>query len=60
MCSHWDRQNVITLTKQLIWNLDNLSQFDYIKRMITLSLITLSGFHCSYFFRRKSCCLGIT
>ncbi len=32
MGSHWDRQKVITLTKQLIWN--NLSQFDPI--VITL------------------------
>ena len=31
---------------RVIWYLANLGQFDHINRMITLSVITLSGFHC--------------
>ncbi len=31
----------------MILDLVNLGQFDHINRMITLSVITLSGFHCS-------------
>jgi hypothetical protein len=31
-----------------IWALLNLGQFDHINRMITLSVITLSGLHCTY------------
>jgi hypothetical protein len=31
----------------VIWDLTKLGQFDHINRMITLSVITLSGFHCT-------------
>ena len=31
----------------VIWDLLSLGQFDHINRMITLSVITLSGLHCS-------------
>jgi hypothetical protein len=31
---------------RVIWGMANLGQFDHINRMIALSVITLSGFHC--------------
>jgi hypothetical protein len=30
------------------WDLINLGQYDHINEKITLSVITLSGFHCIY------------
>ncbi len=33
-----------------IWDLANMGQFDHINQMITLSVITLSGFHCTHNF----------
>jgi hypothetical protein len=32
----------------VIWDITNQGQFDHINRMITLSVITLSGFHCIF------------
>ncbi len=58
MFSFWDRDKVKNIRylndnnkwiffsyKWVIWDLANLGQFDHINRMITLSLITLSGFY---------------
>ena len=37
-----------------------LGQCDHINRMITLSMITLSGFHCTYIVLSKNCNLQNT
>jgi hypothetical protein len=40
---------MIHLTKlTVIWDLNNLGQFDHKNWMITLSVITLSGFYCNF------------
>ncbi len=36
-----------TLGKNIDLGLVNLGKFDHVNRMITLSVITLSGFHCT-------------
>jgi hypothetical protein len=70
--SLWDQDKVITLTewqqkmtsywykitKTGLWDLVNLGISDHINWMITLTVITLRGFHCTYIFHGKflECC----
>jgi hypothetical protein len=42
-----DRLLIQSACLLVIWDLLNLGQFDHINRMITLSVITLSGLHCN-------------
>ncbi len=49
MITKSDRLLIQSARLLVIWDLLNLGQFDHINRMITLSVITLSGLHCIKF-----------